>query len=291
MQRTDWSISRDSGDSINKTLSSFERYLAGRGIRESTIEGYSACLRRYLKCCGSDRPPISKVEEYRNELLDRHLSRSTLNNTGFALRQFYGMLGEPIEIPFLKANGHIPDYFREDEVQRIFGACHNLKHLAMLHTIFYGCLRASELCDLDDRDLVLKEMSVRVREGKGGRDGVVFIQEECARVLREYLERRPPLIVDNRRPLFYTDSGRRWDRKMLSAMFMKIKRRSGVERAGGLHVFGRHTPASLMIANGCDIRIVQKVLRHKSITTTVKYAHVNDETARRWYERCLRLGQ
>lgn len=289
MQRIDWSISKDSGDSINKTLSSFERYLAGRGIRESTAEGYSACLRRYLKFCDSDKPSISKVNEYRNELLDRHLSRSSLNNSGFAIKKFYEMLGEPIEIPFLKANGHIPDYFRQEEVQRIFGACHNLKHLAMLHVLFYGCLRASELCNLDDRDLDLKTTTIHVREGKGGRDGMVFLQEDAVRVLREYLGRRPPLVVDGRRPLFYTDSGRRWDRKMLSAMFMKIKRRAEVARQGGLHVFGRHTPASLMVARGADIRVVQVILRHRSITTTVKYAHVSNETARNWYEKCLKL--
>lgn len=67
-----------------------------------------------------------------------------------------------------------------------------------------------------------------------------------------------------------------------------IKRRREAKR-GGLHVFARHTPATLMIANGCDIRIVQQVLRHRDIRTTLRYAHVSDKTKREMYERYLIL--
>ena len=66
-------------------------------------------------------------------------------------------------------------YFNEDDVLKIFSICHNIKHLAMLHTLFYGCLRASELCHLDDGDIDLKNLTIRVREGKGGRDGIVYL--------------------------------------------------------------------------------------------------------------------
>ena len=53
--------------------------------------------------------------------------------------------------------------------------------------------------------------------------------------------------------------------------------------------FGRHTPATIMIAKGCDIRIVQKVLRHNDIKTTLRYAHVSDKTQRDSYEKFLTL--
>jgi len=66
----------------------------------------------------------------------------------------------------------------------------------MLKTLFYGCLRASELCNLDDSDINLKNLSIRVREGKGGRDGIVFISNESATTLKRYLEVRPPLEID-----------------------------------------------------------------------------------------------
>ncbi|MDF0590284.1 tyrosine-type recombinase/integrase [Methanotrichaceae archaeon Mx] len=199
------------------------------------------------------------------------------------------MLGESVPVQFLKENEHIPYYFDEDDVLRIFSICHNIKHLAMLQTLFYGCLRASELCHLDDGDLDLKNLTIRVREGKGGKDGIVFISNECAATLKRYLEVRPPLEIDGDYPLFYTDFGRRWDRKDLYRMFITYKKKAGVEKQGGAHVFARHTPATIMIAKGCDIRIVKEVLRHRDIRTTLRYAHVADKTKREKYEQYLVL--
>lgn len=72
-------------------------------------------------------------------------------------------------------------------------------------------------------------------------------------------------------------------------MFMKYKNLAQIEKPGGLHVFARHTPATILIANGCDIRIVKDILRHSDIRTTLRYAHVSDKTKREMYEQCLAL--
>lgn len=72
-------------------------------------------------------------------------------------------------------------------------------------------------------------------------------------------------------------------------LFSNYKAKAGIEKAGGVHVFARHTTATMMIANGADIRIVQKVLRHNDIRTTLRYAHVSDKTKREKYEQCLTL--
>ncbi|MCJ7445180.1 MAG: tyrosine-type recombinase/integrase [Methanotrichaceae archaeon] len=70
---------------------------------------------------------------------------------------------------------------------------------------------------------------------------------------------------------------------------MHYKKKAGIEKRGGLHVFGRHTPATIMISKGCDIRIVQTLLRHDDIRTTLRYAHVSDKTRQEWYNRTLTL--
>jgi integrase/recombinase XerD len=79
------------------------------------------------------------------------------------------MNGVEVDFPFMDRNDNLPYYFDEDDVLKIFGCCRNLKHLAMLKTLFYGCLRASELCNLDMPDLDLKAQTIRIREGKGAR--------------------------------------------------------------------------------------------------------------------------
>jgi len=199
------------------------------------------------------------------------------------------MIEDPIEFPFLKRNDEIPYYFNEDDVLRIFSVCHNIKHLAMLQTLFYGCLRASELCNLEDRDLDLNKLSIKVREGKGRKDGIVYISNECATTLKRYLKIQPPLEIDGKRPLFYTDFGNKWNRKDVYRTFIYYKKLAGIEKQGGVHVFARHSPATILIKNGCDISIVKEILRHSDIRTTLRYVHISDQTRRKNYEKCLTL--
>ena len=117
----------------------------------------------------------------------------------------------------------------------------------------------------------------------------MYISNECATTLKRYLEIRPPLEIDKRQPLFYTDYGNRWVRGNIHRMFIKYKKKAHVEKQGGVHVFSRHTPATIMVANGSDIRIVKEILRHKDIRTTLRYAHVTDKTKRERYDQCLTL--
>ena len=104
------------------------------------------------------------------------------------------MLGQDVSFTFIKPNNTIPYYFDESEIAEIFRKCNNIKHLAMLKTMFYASLRASELCNLDESDVDLKALTIYVRGGKGGKDALVFITDECAKTLRRYLEVRPPLV-------------------------------------------------------------------------------------------------
>jgi integrase/recombinase XerD len=284
----DWSMKSRIED-FKPTLIRYRKYLADIGFRNSTIDSYVGHIGRFLEFAQNERPPVSTANAFREQLISKNLSRSSVNNYSFAIKYYYRMIGEEVSFPFIKRNNNLPYYFDEEDVLKIFSVCHNLKHYAMLQTLFYGCLRASELCNLDDSDLDLKALTLRIREGKGGKDGIVMISPECATTLRKYLEVRPPLEVDERFPLFYSDFGRRWDRKDLYRMFMTYKTRAGITKHGGLHVFSRHTSATIMVANGCDVRIVQELLRHKDIRTTLRYAHVSDKTKREKYESCLVL--
>jgi len=200
------------------------------------------------------------------------------------------MCGEQFEFPILRVNNAIPYFFTEEEVHRIFDAAsRNIKHLAMLQTLFYGCLRASELCSLEDKDIDLKNLTIRVRHGKGDKEGIVFITPQCAKTLKRYLEARPDFYIDDIQYLFFTDYGKPWNRIALHRMFILTKKRARIERPGGLHVFGRHSPATIMIAHGADVRVVQTILRHNDIKTTLRYAHVSDSTKRVMYDKFLAI--
>jgi integrase/recombinase XerD len=283
----DWSIATSSD--FEPSLKRFRRHLEGLGIRESTIIGYVGNIHRYLKFAKTNQPSHQDLEHFRDYMADRKMSRSTKNQYNYAIKAYHAMLGDPIEIKRLEPNNQIPYYFDKEDVIKIFSVIPNLKHIAMLQTIFYACLRASELCNIDVSDVDLKNLTIRINNGKCGKDGISLINNECATTLRRYLEAKPKLIIEGREPLFFTDYGQRWQRTEVHRLFCNYKAKAGIEKAGGVHVFARHTTATMMIANGADIRIVQKVLRHNDIRTTLRYAHVSDKTKREKYEQCLTL--
>lgn len=259
------------------------------GFRQTTIDCYVERAGKYLEFAQTHKPSPDMLEKFRATLHVRKLARQTINNYCIAIKSFHGMLGDKVSFPFLKISDTIPYYFSQDDVIKIFAVCRNLKHYTILNVLFYACLRASELCSLNDEDVDLNALTIRIRDGKGGRQAIVLINDSCAKVLRKYQAVRPALEIDGEQPLFFTDYGRRWDRGDLARMFYHYKDLAGISKRGGVHVFGRHTPATIMIENGADIRIVQEVLRHRDIRTTLRYAHVADKTKRERYEQCLVL--
>lgn len=232
----DWSNVAEIKD-LSPALKRFKNYLRNKGFRESTYEPYIGSVRRYLEFAKTDQPSVEDADKFRQMLLDKNLARSTINNCSFAMAHYHKMLGNPVDLPFLKRNDEIPYYFDQDDVLRIFSVCNNIKHLSMLKTLFYASLRAFELCNLDDSDMDLKALTLHVRQGKGGKDGMVLISSDCASTLKKYLALRPPLKIDGRQPLFYTDYGKRWDRRDVHRMFVTYKKKAGIEKQGGVHVF------------------------------------------------------
>ncbi len=289
MTRKQWRTKSQAED-LKLILERYRRYLKDIGLRDSTIMGYISYLGRFLIFTGEPYPPLSKAHEYRDHLLARNLTRQTVNNACIAIKNYYKMQGEDFQFKFLDANTTLPFYFDQDDVLKIFSvASQNIKHLAMLKVLFYCSLRASEICGLEDRDVNLKAKVLRVRNGKGGKDGIVFLTEDCAITLKRYLAIRPLLVIDNKNPFFFTDYDNLWDRRDIYRMFIHYKKKAGITKPGGLHVFSRHTPATLMIKNGCDLRIVKDIMRHNDIATTLRYAHVADETRRAAYDKSMVL--
>jgi len=159
----------------------------------------------------------------------------------------------------------------------------------MLKVLFFGCLRSGELCNLDIPDYDPNSLTLRLRETKNGSDGIAYINDETAKSLNQYLQVRPPLEIDGKEPLFYTDFGHRWTNGHVHRMFLYYKEKAGIEKKGGVHCFSRHSSATLMISRGCDLRSVQALLRHRDIHTTLRYTHLCDAVKREKHSQYLTL--
>ena len=105
-------------------------------------------------------------------------------------------------------------------------------------------------------------MTIRLRETKNGSDAIALINDECAQTLRTYLKIRPKIQIEDRTPLFYTDYGKFWDKNDVHKMFLYYNKKAGIKKPGAVHLFAKHSSATLMVSKGCDIRIVKELLRH-----------------------------
>jgi integrase/recombinase XerD len=275
---------------LKPILQKYERFLRDRGYRESSIEGYRNSIKIYLDRIGSVFPGSRDAIQFRESLIESNLSRSTVNNYSAAIMQFHKMQGQEVHLPMLPVNNKIPYYFDEQDVLNIFNACTNLKHYAMLSIAFFSLLRASELCNLDDSDVDLKSLDLRIRDGKRGKSAIVPISAGCAEILREYLEIRPEVVLeDGSVPLFFTDYFHRWERRDVYRMFIGYKTKAGISKPGGFHCYSRHSPASILIKNGCDLLTIKELLRHKNLISTTRYLHLSDQVKRVKHEKFLVL--
>ncbi len=272
---------------LNPVLYKFGNYLLTKGYRESSIIRYLEIIKVYLKVNKSVKPTVDDAINFRANLLKSNRKRATINLYSAAIKQFHKMHGEDVELPYLKLNNKLPYFLSADDVLRILSVIPNLKHYSMISLCFYCMLRASELINLNDEDVNLRDLTLRVRNGKGGKDAILPINPDCAEVLRQYLEVRPKVVLkDGRIPVFPTDYCNRWDRRDLYRMFKAYKERAGVNVPGGTHLL-RHAAASILLQNGADVMTVKTLMRHERLETTARYLHVADNVVREKYARYL----
>jgi len=260
---------------VNPALRKFERWLNEQGYRDLTINSYLRTIARFLKETSNTNPTLEDAKIWHGNLAESKLARSTVNIWGAALKAFYKSRGMELILPHMKVNNKIPYFFSEEEVLAILNATTNLKHYTMLNLMFYCLLRAGDLINLEDDDIDLNARTLRIRDGKFGKSAILPIPPACIQILEQYLEVRPKIEIDGKYPLFYSDHLNRWRLRALESMFKECKKRAGVTSYGSVHVFGRHSPASIMVKHGCDIYSLQQLMRHSSINTTVRYLHTD----------------
>ena len=132
-------------------------------------------------------------------------------------------------------------------------------------------LRLSEVSKLDVDDLFLNEGLVRV-QGKGRREEKVPFGASTGKALRRYTQHFRPHIANGTEALFVTPFGGRLSTEAIKSMIQRLAERTGIERLHP-HLL-RHTAATRLLANGCDLHTVQRILRHRNVTTTTRYLHL-----------------
>ena len=186
------------------------------------------------------------------------------------------------ELVMPKAPRQIPRYvLTVEEVERIIGepdttTLIGIRDRAVLEVLYSSGIRRSELVHLDVSDIDTRRGSLLVREGKGRRDRLVPLGERACRWVDKYLaDVRPELLaVSEDGRLFLTDYGEPFGVDWLGEYIKRYIQRAGVLVPGSCHLF-RHACATHMLENGADIRYIQALLGHASLTSTQIYTHVS----------------
>ena len=286
----------------------------GKNQSQKTVENYQHYLKRFSQWAGNDFKlvdlTLEKIQAYRlylnrlrNEKDEQLLSIKTQNYHIIALRAFlkYCIKNDvttlaPEKIDLSKIPERIVEYLTREELERLFQEVHGdtiqvFRDSAILETLYSTGLRVSELVNLNRRQVDLNRKEFMIR-GKGKKNRIVFLSTHAAQKIQQYLEKRD----DNFEPLFlnYRHSRTKNDillgeKRRLSTVTVEYLVRHYARRAGIIkkvtpHVL-RHSFATELLINGADIRSVQEMLGHASITTTQIYTHLTNKRLREVHEK------
>ena len=151
-----------------------------------------------------------------------------------------------------------------------------LRDRAILEVLYSTGMRRKELINLAIYDLDFDRGTVFIREGKGKKDRTIPIGERALAWCEKYLnEVRPELVFEpDDRIIFLTQAGERFSGNHLSELVRDYIRSADIGKTGSCHLF-RHTMATLLLENGADIRHIQAMLGHSSVTSTQIYTQVS----------------
>jgi integrase/recombinase XerD len=282
-----------------------------RGLSAATIRAYDTDLRLFTR----DAPGLAAwasladpAQGYLAALArpPRALRPASLRRKAASIRAFYRFCyaEELVEVDVAalldlpRQSRRLPDTLDVPEVMRLLEAgdadpVTGPRDRALLELLYSSGLRISEALGLDVEDLSLEGGFVRVI-GKGDRERLVPVGDPALEAVERYLgERRSaargagnarPLRGSGGDPLFRSTRGRRLDRMAAWRVLRRTAVRAGLAGRVTPHTL-RHSFATHLLEGGADLRVVQELLGHASITTTQLYTHVTGERIRQVYER------
>jgi len=248
-----------------------------RNYSQHTIDAYIRQVAAFACHFGTspDRLSPSQVRDYQLFLLrQKQASWPSLVQTVAALRFFYRVtLGRRWMIDYLPHPRYVkplPTVLSQAEVLALLRAKHNLKHRALLTTIYAAGLRVSEVAHLLLTDIDSRREVIHVRRGKGQKDRLVMLSPHLLTLLREYWQAyRPP------RWLFPGDDPQQ---PIHTRSILRVCKAAGVaadiSKTVTPHVL-RHSFATHLLEAGTDLRTIQLLLGHHSLRTTARYVHVS----------------
>ncbi len=272
-----------------------------RNLSKNTIFNYNKDLKDfsfYTQKEGILNIAPKDIEKYVEHLKKRGYSNRTINRKLSSIRGFYRFLEEKgtietnptINLYSPKLDKRLPDFLYEEEVKRLLDYKdekdkYDLRDSAIMEFMYATGMRLREIEGLSIKDIDFSSQTVRVR-GKGGKIRILPISNIALRKLTAYFEERKRkgerFSMDT--PLFLNRQGKRLTARSISRIVKKRAKKTGFFKNIHPHMF-RHSFATHLLNGGADLRVVQELLGHSSLSTTQIYTHITKTRLREIYDK------
>ena len=286
----------------NERIQDFKHYLKfERNCSDNTIDAYLRDIKKlqeyteeHLGNISPDEITYPQLQEYLFIQTKRQISERTQARWVSSVKSFFKYLLEEeirqdhpaalLDVP--KLGLYLPDTLSFDDVERIIEAIDKNNILGRRNhcivEVLYGCgLRVSELIDLKISDVNFKEKYLRV-VGKGDKVRLVPLADYTAKIIHEYITEIRSKGKINRKhedSLFLNSRGESMSRVIVFLIIKELAQKANISKSISPHTF-RHSFATHLLQNGADLRYIQEMLGHSSITTTEIYTHLKTEELR-----------
>lgn len=251
-------------------LNMFTDFLTSKSLEKTT----TADLRRFFL-------HLKREREYAPRSLHRKIC---------CLKSFYKFIkkegyitsnpAEGIESP--KIPKSLPKTITIKEAALLLNTPQNNRDKTILYLLYATGMRVSELSNLNVQNIMIKERTIRVEGGKGNKDRIIPLPEQLIPLLKEYLQERRG--ISDKKALILNKSGTRLTTRSIQRLVSKYKKLAGLNGKKLTPHTLRHAFATHLLSNSVDIRVIQELLGHSSLSTTQLYTHVSLEHLRKSYD-------
>jgi site-specific recombinase XerD len=257
----------------------FVQYLQLKAYSNSTIKTYCNEFMQLLSVLNNKPADSLSAQQLKNYLLwcsKKGLSENSIHSRINALKFYYEQVLRRdkifFNIPRPKRPLQLPKVLSKEEIARIIKAIGNTKHRTMI-LLAYGCgLRVSEITALKIKDVDGNRKLLMIKRAKGKKDRVISLSPVLIIMLREYYKQYMPneFLFEGR------EKGSPYSIRSLELIIQAAKLKAGVNKDGSMHML-RHSFATHLLDKGTDVVMIQKLLGHNDIKTTLRYLHVTNK--------------
>ena len=264
--------------SLHPLLNKYVDALILERYSKSTIKNYTTAFSRFLLDCEKKEKTLEleTIRNYLSVISKQDIAYQTLNRHYSAIQFWYEKVARKGKFVLQglhrpRKTSTLPKVMSSRQVKKLFLQVQNTKHLCMLYLAYGGGLRIGEIVHLRVHDIQFERQQLWIRKGKGKKDRVVMLSASLSKLLQTYMQQYKPafwLFEGQNKEKPYTKSS-------LAKVFKRAKEKAGLTESFTMHSL-RHSFATHLLEQGTDIRIIQSLLGHSDIKTTLIYTHVSN---------------